>query len=308
MHFVDRRRTYAGVLLLAIGGLFLLSVGGAWWQAELLASSPLTNAQVQHVTISFNLGGGLSCSTWRWPPSNPCNNISGPMQGPREIVYAAANYIVGALGVAALLGAGLLFTGNAGLNFGRVELRMLILLVLAIAVVGAAVVVITVGASPGPQAGTYCAELSGNVTTCPIFFGSAAAGVIAGGCNQCDLVYTWGGGLAFYESVAATGAAAAAWWLLWVGRAGPFSRAEQVAWAVSNRPLALTGPGLGRPGMRFEGPKPPPVASFAPSATAEPPAPRFKLRADPWTCARCGRVNSPWAGMCMVCRGPPPPD
>jgi len=308
LHYVDRRRTIAALLLAVAGLLLFLAVSGAWWQVELIASNPLTNAQVQHVLVTYGLGGSVNCSTWRWPPSNPCNNITAGMGSPQRAAYQVANYAVGALAVGAWIAAGMLLLGVYGVNFGRPELRLLLAWGLALALVGTATIVGTVVLGPGSDAGTYCSELSGNVTTCPIYYGSTNAGIIPGGCQSCDLLLSWGGGPSFYLAVVATGMMALAWWLLYVGRKGPFSRDEQAAWAVTNRPLSLTGPGPGRPNMRYDVPVPPPASPYVAPPSSSAASPRFKLRTDPWTCPRCGRVNSAWAGMCLGCQGPPPSD
>ena len=308
MHYVDRRRTYAVLLLVVAGILLFLAIGGSWWQTELIASNVLTNAQVQHVLVTYNLGGSVTCTTWRWPPSNPCNNITAGMGNPQRYVYDAADYVVMGLVVVAWADAVLLMLGISGVNFGRPELRLLTALTLAIALTGAALIVGTIAIGPGANAATYCTALSGDVTTCPIYYGSTNAGIIAGGCQQCDLLLTWGGGSSFYFALGATGAVALAWWLLYVGRKGPFSREEQAAWAVTNRPLSLTGPGPGRPNMRYDAPVAAAGSGYVGPTSSSAASPRFKLRSEPWTCPRCGRVNSAWAGMCLACKGPPPED
>jgi hypothetical protein len=305
---VDRRRYLANVLLF-VATLFLLGAvaNGSWWQTELVSISPVTHLPYQHVLIQFRLGGSVACSTLNWwdNATNPCLNVSSQIQGVRGTLYWAADGIVVALLVAFALATVLTTLGNFGITFGRLQLTILLFLVLGLFLLGTVTLTSTAVVGPGSQASAYCSTLSADASGCPIFWGGTVAGVIPGGCAGCTNTEGWGGGFAYYYTLVATAMSVFAWWLLWDGRRGPYSKEEQAVWSAHNRPYSLHGSTMG--GLTAAGPS---VPLTPPSAYTRPIAPvvpsRVSIPTKPWTCPACGRVNSPWAGQCSVCRGDRP--
>lgn len=320
MHYVDRRRTYASVLMVVATALLCLSVGGPWWQLTLNSYNPLTDQQTQNLHVSYDLGGYIACSTWTWePPSFPCANLSEYLHGDFGMFYVAGGFLVIGLAELGAIISALLWVGNAGLNLGRRQLRAVLTLLLAFVVVAGSFLVGTAVVGPGPQGHAFCYQYSGNYTSCPTFSGSVTPGEVAGECfAPCAYAMSWGPGTSFYEALLATGLGGMAWSLMWVGRKGPYSAPEQLAWSATNRPLSLTGLGLTRsapgeplavsPMAEYTQPTP----SLADSRLSTPPILQTSVypsggSRDAWRCLGCGRINSPWAARCGHCRKPRPP-
>ena len=307
LRYVDLRRTVSVVLLVAVAVLAGVSTNAPWWTAQRISVAYLTNGQVQNVVITFDAGDAVHCSTYpRWA-SNPCANVSGTVTGTVGAIDDAVNYGLGALGAVALVAASLLGLGIAGRSFGRRQLTLVIVLAFVLGSVAVGMIGLSAAVGSGPQAGAYCSALSGNVTSCAGFSGSVQAGLIPGACNECSTKFNWGGGYGWYLTLIGAFASYLAGILLYRGRRGPFSREEQVHWAVENRPFQLAGPPavapLPSPRPRGAPPAPPPPTG----RSAIPFSPERRHR---WTCHQCGTVNSPWAPRCGVCRTarvPPPP-
>lgn len=305
-HFVDRRRLYAALCTGVATALLCLAVQGPWWVATELAYDPLTSVQVQSITVDFHLGGYVSCSTYNWhPPYFPCDNVSGTVEGTLGLVYLGANDAVLAMAFAAAIASALLWVGNTGLNLGRPQLRLILLLLLALMLTGAGVLGATTLAGPGAQGAAFCNVYSGDITNCPFFWGSQGVDGAPGECPTCGFLLHWGGGTAYYETLAATGLLGAAYVLVRIGRKGPYSPEEQAAWAAMNRPVTLSGRGPSLPAS-WESPAASRVSEWtqAPVQSSVYPA---EVTREAWRCPRCGRVNSPWAGLCGHCREARPP-
>jgi len=299
-HYVDLHRTIAVVLLVAVAVLAGVSVNGPWWTISRVSTSYLSGEQVQSVVVTFNAGGSTSCTIYplEWHP-NPCTNVSSTISGTVGAFDTALD--VGLLAIAgmALGSAVLIAVGTWGFSFGRAQLRIAIAMALAVAVVSLGLVGAAVAIGPGAQAAGYCAFLSGNQTSCPSFAGGVIAGIIPGACDDCASNLHWGGGLSFYLVLGGGAASLLGFVLLWRGRHGPFTRAEQAEWSAKNQPYSLSD-------------LPPPTAAAGPTEAASRmaplPAPGSRnaipfssSRTTRWTCARCQTVNSPWAARCGAC-------
>lgn len=290
---------------MGVTALFALSWNGAWWQTNLVASSQVEPAQVQHVLLSFELTGAISCSTYGWPSSHsPCQNFSTEMTGPLKDFYIAIGYALVVLTGIVAVATSLALLGAFGVVFGRLQIRLVLGVLLVAVIVGFGLLAASAVAGPGAQGSADCLALSGGITNCPFFWGSSPASVYPGGCPICYQSLLWGAGPSYYEILGGVGFGALAWWLLWQGRRGPYSRTELAVWSVQNRPYRLSGPSEA-PATRTPGAPPQPgpglVSAYVrppPTPTVPPPGPA-KV---PWTCPECGQRNSAWAGQCGRCR------
>jgi hypothetical protein len=286
--------------LLAVTVLLFLAIGGPWWQTELTATSPDTSAVVQNVVVVVHLGGGISCSTYQWFANNPCLNVSSRQNGTLASVYSGMNYalfgLVGASGLAWLLAT----LGNFGVRFGRRQLTAEIVLVVAVVFAALGLLVTSAVLGPGPQSGAVCWTLSGDVASCPSFWGRSVAGAIPGGCLTCYNELSWGGALGYYEALAATAVGGLTAVGLWQSRGRPYTAEEVAAWAAKNAPLPLRpqGSGSGTPGSPGDA-----VSPVARMDRPEPPGgyPGFRVPETDWTCPKCGSHNSRFALQCGVC-------
>ena len=203
------------------------------------------------------------------------------------------NYVISAIGVGAAASVALLGAGFAGRCFGRRQLHLAIALAFAVGILALGLLGAGIALGPGPQAASYCSALSGNTTSCASFLGSVQAGIIPGACTECSTRFTWGGGYGWYATLGGAAASLFAGYLLWRGRAGPFTPEEQAEWAARNRPYSLTGRTLSH-AKGIRGTPPPPTGRSA--------IPFASGRTSRWVCRHCGTVNSPWATHCGGCR------
>src|SRR5208337_809958 len=120
---------------------------------------------VNNINVDFSLGGHISCSTYDWrPPSFPCANISGSVQGGLGPVYLIGNDVVLVLAEVGGIISALLWIGNTGLNLGRRQLQVILVLLLGAVIAGGVLLGGTALAGPGPQASAYCYQYSGEAT------------------------------------------------------------------------------------------------------------------------------------------------
>lgn len=290
IHVVDPARTWASVSMAAVTVLLFLAVGGPWWQASLTVSSPLTATQVASVVEDFDLGGAITCVANEWPPAqSPCLNVSDHQEGVRDAVSVGINAALVVLGVASALACVLATLGAFGVRLRRLQLTVEIALVFLVVLATFGLLAGTAAIGPGPQASGYCWTLSGNVSSCPLFWGATPGGVVSGGCDTCYYELSWGGGIAYDETLLAAGLATITGAVLWLGRKRPYTLEETAAWAVKNAPISLPPP-----------PTTPPEA-FGPRAPISAVVPEFHVAETAWTCPRCHAYNSRFALQCGAC-------
>jgi len=304
MHYRDRRRLVAAVLFLIAAGLLAGAVNGTWWEASLISTSP-GGPQVQSVTVSYQLTGAIDCAMVGWHPPTPCNNVTSSSSGGVRVLEAVIDPALEILAGAAVVAAVFSGLGAYLVTFGRLQLTLTFVLVLAIVAASLALALASIGVFPGPQAAVFCEPLSGNQTSCGSFWGSVTPGLIAQECTRCFLTMQWGPSLPWYATVLAVGPLLGGWYLLWIGRKGPFTRDELVAWSRENRPVSLAAPTpvYSYPTGRPSGP--------VPEKTDRPAAgldigPSRLPGGGAWKCPSCRTVNSPWAQRCALCGTPPP--
>jgi len=317
MTYVDRGRVIACFTLPAVTVLLVLAVHGQWWQLQYVSDSPASTAyQIQYAIITFEPGGSVTCTSWSNIQNfEPCQNVTAQQTGSREALYVGLqDSLVGAAVLGALASV-VAVMGHFGIRLGRLQLTLEIVLALTLVLVTGGFLLATTVAGPGPQAGGYCWYLSGNLTTCPAFWGSSLAfPTYNGTCLPCDDHLIWGSGYAYYETAFAVVVDAATVWMLLARRSRPFTREEQYAWMANRRQL-VPGPSAARP----DGP---PGSSSGPGATSSvypppgttwtrPPVdathPGFRIAEHAWTCPNCQLVNSRWAVICKACRSDRPP-
>jgi hypothetical protein len=306
IQYNDPARKWASVTLLIATVLLFLSVNGPWWQATYSSSTAGTGGLVQRATVTFHVGGTVTCATYNWPASSPCQNVSSEQVGWRATVSSGFNAVLLGLFFAAAGSWTLATLGNVGIRFARGQLLVEVALVLAVAVAALGLLVGSVALGPGPQAGTYCWYFSGNITTCPFYWGGATAGAIPGACDLCDDAISWGAGAAYYETLAATALVGGTGVYLWRGRKGPYLPEEVAAWSVRNAPFSI--PVESPPPLAAAAaPTPAPVNAFT---AVRPPISEdyhgFHIAESPWTCAQCQSVNSRFALQCRTCHAERP--
>ena len=308
-HYVDFHRTIATLLLVVAAVLAAVSINGPWWAESRIATSEVTYQQVQSITLSFDLNGGLACSAFGWQPT-PCQNVTGSMNGTLVSIFAGVDVALYALVGLGILAAGFLTAGALGKTFGRIQLRLAIAFALGLGVIALAVTVGTAVIGPGPQASALCEVYSGNLTGCSGYWGGTTAGVIPGGCLECATNFGWGASWSWYYTLGAGIASSGAWYLLWRGRRGPFTQREHALWALENRPFELSSPAPAPPPTPVSGPPSNAIASLpslAPVASRGA-IPYSEDRRTRWICRRCQTVNSPWAKHCGACGATHPAD
>ncbi len=316
VHFVERGRVWSVVSLLVVLFLLVLALGGSWWEATVNSVDPTSSTTIQGVTVNFELGGGVRCSSYGWVAgSDPCQNISSSQPGARGLAYSAFEDAVVAILAASAVAWVLAALGLFGIRRGRWQLRLEIALVFVVAFAALAIVGGSVALGPGPQGSGYCTYLSGNVTGCSAFFGSSPAGFLPGGCVTCDNVLSWGGGGAFYETLGAMAVAAGTAGTLWISRSKPYTAEEVAEWAkryapasptrapaTAPAPAAVVGPAMAGTGVGAapgESPAIPDYIGTRPPISAV--RPSFQVAQSDWTCPRCGRDNSRWSVVCGGC-------
>jgi hypothetical protein len=304
LHYRDRRRALVVVGTLVAVGLLAFALGGPWWQMDLLSSTTGggSSQQVQSAQAQYALDGSIHCSVvgWGGPMSTPCSGLSSTASGVPAILDAVAYSVVWGLIGLGIVAAGLLGLGVLGVVFGRWQLRIATLLLFVVAIAALTIPVAAVAVGPGAQAQSYCSSWSEGYVTCSFFWGGSTVGAFPGGCGACADVLNWGAGLAWYGTVAAGGLALFGAYVLWIGRKGPFTKAEEAAWAKSRGYMERPGSGL-TPQFPSALARPAPAAPPGPSPVV-PPVRMDPARRAPWKCPRCGTVNGPWNGICGRCR------
>jgi hypothetical protein len=309
VHYRDRRRGLSVLAALLVAGLLAFAIQGPWWQMNLISSSESpTPTQVQSSQAQFSLDGAIRCSVAGWYNTNttPCTILAPTASGLGGLLDGVSADVLWVLIGAALGAGGLLALALAGAIFGRWQLTVAtdLMIVLAIGILVVAILPVALG--PGPQAASYCRAWSSTVSSCGFFWGGTSVAPYAGGCGACATVFNWGAGLSWFAAVAAGGIALLSAYALRVGRKGPFTKDEQLAWARQlgyvTRPTATpTSParGAASPGAATPSAVPFPGVAIAPHSVG----PEGRT---PWSCPRCGLVNAPWSQWCGRCRGAKP--
>jgi hypothetical protein len=314
IHYRDRRRALAGILLVLAALLLISSLGGPWWQLSLLTTNVSSGqaGQVQSSEVIFSLWGPVTCALTNWGSHNPCNVVSSEPSGFVGALDTGLGLLFAGLAAIGLAGATFAILAGAGVARGRWQLVLALLFAIAVAAgaVGGCLGAAAIG--PGAQANSYCYNWSVNATQCGLFWGSAAVSPYPLACTVCANELSWGASNAWYFSLVAGFLGAIGAYLLWVGRKGPLTKAEVTAWAAQRGYVRTAPP----PSSAPAGPGPPPPrleslpagAVGTKSAFAESPTRRTS-----WKCPRCGVSNAPWAAACGRCgfeittdRGPPP--
>jgi len=316
-HYVERGRVISCVTLPVVTILLLTAIHGQWLQAQYVSDSPAeTQVQIQYVIITVYAGGAVSCSSYSdFPGFNPCRNVSQQLTGTQADLYGGLNDALIAIAGLGAFASALALLGNFGIRFGRAHLTAVIALVFLLAgVIGGLVVAVPL-AGTGPQIGAFCWLFSGNVTTCPGFWGSSVAfPMINGTCLSCDDHLVWGAGFGYYQTAFALGLAILTAWLLWSRRRRPFTIAEQMAWKAGQR-VAGGSQSLpaNRPGLTPSAPGPargpsvyPPEGGTWTRPPLEATHPGFRIGEGPWTCPNCQTSNSRWAVICQACHSDRP--
>lgn len=310
VRYADRARRWVFVPL-AIG-TFLLAAslqGGIWWQTGVYARSPVSGADHQDVIVIYHVGGDLSCSelNWTYPPT-PCTNISErAVTGARGVLYTSLEYVLAALVAVGLVAIALIGLANFGVRRHRIQLTIEIVLALVLTAAAFGYPTVSAAAGPGPQGDTICWYLSGNNSTCPVFWGSASVTYLPGLCGVCLQSVSWGAGDAFYQCLVSGAFFAAAAAVLWLGRNRPFTAEEEAAWAERFRDLTIVPP-RSTFVQAPAGPAVPPAGppAVAPGQLSVPTgshwvAGRYVTPKEPWVCLQCGTQNLQWANLCRNC-------
>lgn len=323
-HYVERGRVVASVTLPIVTVVLLLAVHGQWWEVQYVSNSSAAflganQEQYQYVVVTYLAGGTVECSSFSLttPDFTPCDNVSGQLNDGQGAWYAGLNDgLIALVGLGALASAFTLLA-NFGVRFGRVHLMLMIGLAFTLLLVASSLLVVTTFIGHGPLGSAFCSAFSGNLTTCPGFWGSSIAfPTVNNTCLTCDDHVLWGAGYAYYEALIAVVVDAVTVWLLWTRRKRPFTLEEQRAWFASQRAHGSIPTGSPAPSDT-----PAPTTGAAGSPSAYPPTgviwtrppvdathPGFNIAVSPWTCPNCATANSRWARLCKACRADRPPE
>lgn len=311
LHYNSRSRRWSVVVLGVATTLVALSIGGGWWTANLQAETQ-AGTILESITITYNLGGGTSCSEFDWNSSpNPCVSLAPDLEsGSRGALYQGLDVALGALVAVGAYATALGVLPLVGYRRRRSQLtrEITVVVVLAVACLGLAAGSAAFG--PGPQTGPTCEYLSGNNTSCPFFWGGVSTNPIAGGCALCNNTLSWGGGNSYYLTVISGVLFAVTASVLWLGRNGPYTPEEELVWAQRHRPINFETVRSALPAPGSAGGEPPPWYT-PPSAAVDPARAaaargRYVVAESPWTCPRCGVENSKWANLCRSCNADRP--
>jgi len=309
VHYRDRRRPFSAALVGIAVVLLGYSLGGAWWQVSLESSSSTSGGfgQIANVEVRFTLGGTIECTAVGWVPPTPCAAVPSSETGPTRLLDLGTYFalLVG-IGVG-ILTAGLVVAGNLGLVLGRRQLLLAIVLAFVVAGVALSTPVVGAVAGPGAQGESICGTLSEGFVDCHLYWGGAPVGPYPGGCYDCANQESWGAGVAWFSTMVAGGLAFLSGYLLWIGRKGPYTNAEERAWAISKGYIDRPRPTpLPIPTRTGEPPEEIPQTSGPGALRSALPLPSDRRAS--WRCLECGTVNAPWAEMCGRCRSVRPSD
>jgi hypothetical protein len=313
VHYYVRSRRWSVIPLAVATVLLAISIGGPWWQTTLNENTQ-AGTVLQDVNITFSLPDRVSCSQLNWTSSpTPCAALTpATVRGGTGVLYELTDYALAALVVVGGAAVALGVIANRGERRDRRSLHLWITLVLVVAVASLAMVAASTAVGPGPEGSATCNYLSGGNSSCPTFWGSAAAAPIPGGCALCNNSLSWGAGNSYYFTLIGGVIFLSVGALLGVTRKRPFTLEEQRAWATRYRPIPASPGRSGPPDLATVSAAsilPPPTT--VPEATVAPAAPRpaigrYTPSKTPWTCARCGTENSAWANLCRACNADRP--